>query len=384
MPNETLPALFGLVGWHPVTPNQGELALPEPLTESRSALYVNDLNELLGLATLVHCAPEGEALGAFLVRLQTDALRKVTTRIMAEQGLTAKVLLDSAALVGLPGRAGDTVNKLGRFVGLRLKLRDMKGVAFSVPSLTLQLDAVLTTDLPVYVYSDAQTDPVQVLTIPAGANRANYPYELPLTGENALDMSFASQPGTYAYIGYYEDDLPLGTHAIRREFTGENSGCGTCAEAWRKWKDYVAARAFTAPVGTVGVAPAPDQLTLQTETYGLNLTLSAACVPAGALDMAANQLLLAEVVQLALGIRFLEALISSPNLTQVTQREAVQADALALLYTCQARLYGGKEQGTDNYYPSLLKSVKLDFSGLDAACLPQPVSRLSMGGLTRN
>lgn len=370
-------ALAGLVGWHDAT----AYPLPAPLKVSRSGLFVNDLNELLTLPVLADCVPPGEALGPWMQRLTTDALTRLAGRLAAAQNLSGKVLLLDAPLLKGPGRAADTINKLGRFVGLRVSLARKKGVTYTVPRLSIQLDTVQATPLNIYVYTDTQPDPVQVIALPAGFNRANYPYRYELEDANALDLTFAVQPEQWAYIGYYEDDLT--GRAIQVD--GAGYPCGCSADPYTTYSPFVTVRGIA--VGGAYEADREaflaDNATEESSNFGLDLSFTAYCDTSQVLMKLENQLQVQEVVQMALGLRFIEAILNTPNLTQTTQRQALQADAMGAKLHYMARLYGGKDSGTDTVYESLLGAVVLDLSGLDAACLPQREALVSMGTMKR-
>lgn len=380
--------LSGLVGWRPVGENPtGPLHLSAPLLAAKAGLRVNDLNELLTLPVLADVVPGGETLDAWMQRLTRDALTRLVAELARRHGLDGKVLLNEQNLLPGPGRASDTINKLGRFVGLRVSLAPKRGVTVTVPRLTIQLDTVQATPLPIYVYTDTNPEPVKVVELPAGFNKPNYPYRYELEGENAVDISFAAAAGVYAYIGYYEDDLT--GRAINRD--GIGASCGCVADPFLLYDKFVKVRGFTAPGQPDPQSPTweLEGTSLESSNFGLDLFLSGFCDTATlfaskADELTANQLQVAPLVQLALAIRFLEALVSSPNLTQLTQRQAVQADAYALLTLYRAQLYGGKDvSAPDNYYPAMLDKVVLDMSGMDAACLPQKESLVSMGSLSR-
>mgnify|MGYP006899131128 CR=1 FL=1 len=375
-------ALRGLVGWRPAIPNTGELELAPDLITTQSGLYVNDFSELLRLTLLNDIRPEEESLTAWIYRLQDDALTRLAGKLAENKGLTGTVLLTSAPMIAYPGRAGDTINKLGRFVGIRLKPQNKRGVAYSLPSLSIQLDSVLQQDLPIYLFSESQPEPVQVVTIPAGANKAGYPYSFALEDENAVDVTFASAPGAFAYLGYYEDDLG-NARAVNKEFTG--GPCGCPGDTWATWGPMLGARAFSMPAAAPAAqAPTRDTVTEETTSFGLNLQFYAYCNTAAVLAKTENVLRLQNVVQLAVALRFAQAITETPNLTHTAQREAIQADAQAAVYKWQAMLYGGRDFGTDSdAYPSMLKGVTLDLSGLDSACQPSTPDPLSVGYLKR-
>jgi len=371
-------ALFGLVGYRGAT-------LPDALTESRSGLYVQDYDELLSLDVLAHIAPRGEALDAWLTRLTKDALIRLVGALTSAQQLDGKVLLSGglsadSTPVGLrmiknPGNRVDTINKLSRFVGVQLRPFQKPGIAFFIPSMSIQLDGALTEPLPLYIYTDSQPEPLHELVISPG-NKPNFPYPLPLEG-----ITLASG-GTY-WLGYYEDDLPLGIRAIQAPI----GPCGCADDPFTKWSQYVRAQAFSVPALALEADRTlfdPAHVSTEPQGYGLNLEFFSYCDVATALKSADNQNRLAEAVQMALAVRLFEAIGSSPNVTSVTGRQDVQADALRGLFVAQAKLYGGKVPGTDEVYPSLLRKLTLDLSGLDAACgPPAKPSLLSVGSLTR-
>ncbi|GAA4393566.1 hypothetical protein [Hymenobacter koreensis] len=378
--NALAESLYGLVGWRLPA---GDACLPElttELTESRSGLYVTDLNELCALDVVAQLVPRGELLNAWLERITKDTLSKFAVRLAAEQSLTGPVLLKPTALLNGPGQAAHTVNPLGRFVGFRLDLRDRDGVTMLLQRLSLQLDSVTTEPLNLYLYRSDEPDPVRIL--PVQNTRANFPTWVTVEGE-PLDVDFAAQAGVTAYLGYYEDDLGT-ARAIRKDFTGGTCGCTD--DPYQSFKDHLWPRAISVPASALEADRTLfDTAAVVTEgsTFGLNVELTSYCDIVTALQSDENQRRVAEAVQLALGIRVLTAIVASPSLTQLTQRADVQADAYALLMNYQARLYGGKEQGTDNYHPSLLKNLTLDLSGLDVLCQAPKRDRVSVGYLTK-
>lgn len=373
-------ALLGLVG-HRATV---AMPLPAALTESRSGLYVQDYNELLRLDVLTQVAPRGEALADWLTRLRKDALIRLMGALVSAQQLDGKVLLsggigpDSEPLglrmIKNPGSRADTINKLSRFVGVQLRPFQKPGIALAAPTVSLQLDGALVEPLTLYLYSSTQPEPVATFDVPVG-NKANFPYAVPLAG-----LSFTS--GATYWFGYYEDDLPIGVRAI-----GSPIGpCGCPDDPFVKWSQYVRAQAAEVPAAALEADRTlfdPAQVATGGQGYGLNLEFLSYCDVATALKSPDNQQRLAEAVQLALAVRLFEAIGSSPNITQVTGRQDVQEAAQYALFVAQAKLYGGRVPGTEEVYPSLLKSLTLDLSGLDAACGPAKYSPLSAGSLSR-
>lgn len=369
---------LGIVGWRVSADDSCSDPLPAALTESRSGLFVNDLAELLSSAVLRHVVPEGEELADWLTRITLDETIKLVSAVQLAQGIVPKSLMSAAPLLNGQGALGNTVNPLGRFVGFRVNLPSRDGVKTNLPRIGLQVDTASTQALPIYVYSTGQADPVQVLQLPLA--RAGYTNWL---DTEELDISFASGEET-AYIGYYEQDLSdLGVRAVQRDFSYLPCQCPN--DPFGKW----GAHAWPRPVSVAEDYLSPDRslwaldsATLETQNFGLNMELTSYCDVASALSSEVNQTRLAEALQLALARRCCTAIVTTSNLTQLIGRDDVQADALALLYRFEAKLYGGKEQGTDNTYPSLLKTVQLDLSGLDTACQSVAQDRLSMGRLT--
>ncbi len=339
---------------------------------------MNDLNELLTPAVLRAVAPEGESVNDFLTRITLDVTGKLVTRVLSEQKLSDKTLLDAAPLLGGPGQVANTVNPLGRFVGYRLNLREYSGVTVTIPRIGLQFDTALPEPLSIYVYSSGQDEPVRVVEVPY--TRAKWVEWVDVDTE--LNISFAAGVDT-AYIGYYEDDLPAGTHAIRRDFTGGSCGCPN--DPFTRWNNYAWPKAVSVPAAALNEARTaffPDDVTLEAHSFGLNLELTAYCDITRVLSSPVNETKLAEALQYALAIRVLAGLVSSPAVTQYQMRPDIQADALALVYHYEAKLYGGKEQGTDNYYPSLLGKIQFDLGELDTAC-KEPVRDRVMGTTLR-
>lgn len=375
-------ALTGLVGWHPATPTNaaGPLHLPDALLPSRSGLYVQDASELLVLDVLRHVIPKGDTLDTWLPRLHADALLRLVPKLADAQGLSGAVLLPQTPMTNAPGRRSNTINKLGRFVGVQLNFRYLRGVRYGLPRLTLQLDGLLLAPLPVYLYANDAPDPVAVIQVPVG-NRAGYPFAVDLS---AVDASFVNSYGGHAFLGYYESDLPAGVHAVGLDFTGGPCGCAN--DPFAVWGTYVRPIPFSVQPGYLDAGRQlfdTRYVNQDSQNFGLSVDFVGYCDVATALQSADNQSRLAPLVQLAVAIRFLEALVGSSNITQLTARQDVQADAYALLTRFQAQLHGGKDSSTDAVYPSLLKNLTLDLSGLDEACQQQTKQRIGMGYLVR-
>lgn len=371
--NALASALSGLVGFRPDP--AGAVSLPPALTESRSGLYVQDASELLVLDVLQHFTPRTETLPDWLTRLVSDALTRLVPALVNAQQLSGKVLLAETKLVKNAGNRADTVNKQGRFVGVQFSPWQKAGVAYAIPALSLQLDGVLTAPLTLYLYSESQPDPVAQWEVPVG-NKAFFPY--------GFTPPATTLPAGKAWLGYYEADLPPGVHAI----SAEVGPCGCSDDPYLRVSAHMAAapRSFSVPITALDANRElfdTAAVALGTGNFGLTPTFTSYCDLAGALQSKDNQGRLAPLVQQAIAVRLFEAIVSSPNITQLTGRADVQADALASLLSAQAKLYGGKVAGTDIVYPSALKNLVLDLSGLCDECGPPKYSPLSIGRLER-
>ncbi|MBG8556164.1 hypothetical protein [Hymenobacter guriensis] len=382
-------ALQGIVGWRESAGDSCVEALTPALTESRSGLYLNDLNELVTLPLLQELKPEKETLPAFLQRITDDTLKTFVAEFANERKLSAKTLLPTTPLFsGLANRA-NAVNPLGRFVGFQLNLRNRVGVATQVPRIGLQLDALLTQPLPIYVYRSDQPDAMLLFQVQSDSgDRANFVkwVELTAQGEGAptgpYDVSAAAEPDVTLYIGYYEDDL-LDVRALYKDFTA--GPCGCPGDPYESWKDYAWPRAISVPAESLDADRLlfdTSAVRLESQSFGLNLELLSYCDLLTALTSEENQERLAPCVQLALGIRMLSVVLGSTTITQHSQRADIQADAYALLTQYEARLWGGKDLSTpDVYYPSMVKNVDLGLSGLDSKCQEAKRDRVSVASL---
>lgn len=347
------------------------------LSKSVSGLYVGDVSELLTLDVLAHAKPPGETQDAWLTRLVGDALARFVPQLTAAQSLDGQVLLAETRLVKHPGQRANTVNKLGRFVGIQLDLAPKRGVRYELPKVSLQLDGYLSDPLTLYLYADSQPDPVATFKVPGqGVNRPNFPY--------VLELADAELPtGARLWLGYYEDDLPLGVHAIY----GDLGPCGCADDPYQQVLDYMAWRPAAAAVSADYLMPDrtlfdPARVGIESGTYGLNLYFTAYCDVATSLESSDNHSRLAPLVQQALALRLVRALRETPNITQLTGRPETAADLQYLQYSLEAQIYGGKVPGTEEVYTSGLKTLTLDLSGLDSKCGPPSTSLLSMGSLT--
>jgi hypothetical protein len=373
-------ALFlGIVGWRPSADDSSEDALPESLTKSDSGLFVQDATDLVTLDIIQHIKPPAETLEDYLTRITADTVTKVVTKVLSYQQVSlGKTLLENTPLVMGVGRVSETVVKQGRFVGFRLSIPQRTGVVTQLARLSVQLDTLQQEPLGIYVYRTGSPDVVDIIDVLP--TRAGWPAWVTLS--TPLDLSDL-EPGEDLLIGYYEEDLT--GYAVKRSWAPQPCYC--VSDPYPLYSPHFAPQSISIPPSGLSAdrsLPSLNAYRVEDAALGLNLDLRVICDATAALVLPKNRLALAEVIQLALASRILAGIVATTNITQLTAREDVQADAYALLTRFEAQLNGGKDNSTEKtYYSSLLQKVTLDTSSLDAVCLPKQESLLSMGQLRR-
>lgn len=211
-------------------------------------------------------------LSAWYGRIERGAVDKLA-RALAESP-PAKPLLDRQALFGKESNLQGVINKSGSFLGYKLRLVG-RNTTLNIARLGLQVTGPLN-GMPLYIFHSESAEPVAIIT---------------LTGQTSNRTIWAN-PNRYLFeqwtgyflIGYFEGDLPSGVSAVGGQRYFQPLACPSCDPV-----DYQLALnrspylhitpVYVQNVGTSRLMDwVPDsELTVSTQTWGINLVIDARC-----------------------------------------------------------------------------------------------------------
>lgn len=376
----------GLVGWrNPYDPAYP--AVPEELSGSASGLYFQDAHPLITLENLWSSAPEFDkydypenpaAITTFYnwLKAQQQAaivglLSEMTTRRkLADAG---KTLLENRMLFDGMGNYNDRIIKRGRFVYIELRLKAQKGLKYTIPGIGLQIDTP-QQGLPIYVYSPTSYTPVEIIPVnitkPLSVQWVEFPEPL------VLEPGSGADAGGY-FVGYYEDDL-VG-QAINRATTWGQPPCFGCSgysyESYIKYSKYMAITAGS--VSSNYFSDFEDNLfdvsgiTANGSTnWGMNLKINVAC------DLTTffleNKALFPQAIAHAVAVKLLSVIAYSTRVNALQDKTR----ALAMMDIDATR-----KDAFIHKYNALIDGLNVDFSGINAFCMPCTKKGLRLGAV---
>lgn len=225
----------------------------------------------------------------YLDRILKQASQQTVEKVFQYKALerNTKTLFENIYLFDGAANRHQLVTKQGRFVGFCVRLRKQKHLTALLKKVGTQFNN-LTGDLTLYVYHESQEAPILTRTI----NHA-LPGSLQWTNMEEVVLPYVSDTqdagGTF-YIGYYEDDLPLGVQSITRNDYKWNTGpCNTCASSstdrlyFQKWSAHMSWTPIAVPSGFIDQTPARSKFNNEVvnysydTNYGLNFHLTLKC-----------------------------------------------------------------------------------------------------------
>ncbi len=167
----------------------------------------------------------GNPLSMYLQDKMNQSGVKLANAIYIQKNLNqqAKSILPDTMLYGGNGNIRNTITGQGRFVGFRIKLKDLD-LAMIITKIGLQFNAAVT-DFPIYLYNSSQSAPVKIWNV---TTTSAFSFQwATLTKQIMSFLSDTTNVGTDFYLGYYETDLN-GVMAINNEYTFTQNLCGPC------------------------------------------------------------------------------------------------------------------------------------------------------------
>lgn len=224
----------------------------------------------------------GNPLSMYLQDKMNQSAVKLANAIYIQKNLNqqAKSILPETMLYGGNGNIRNTITGQNRFVGFRIKLKDLD-LGMYLSKIGLQFNALLT-DFPIYLYNSSQSAPVKIWTV-STASAFSFQWAS-LTKQVMSFLSDTTNVGTDFYLGYYEADL-AGKMAINNEYTFTTNLCGPCNpvnfQLRKAWGEFIGITPFNVVADNLNVDRTLWNVTTNGYTdgtnYGLNLLASVYC-----------------------------------------------------------------------------------------------------------
>ena len=304
--------------------------------------------------------------------LTRAAINKVADSMFTQKKLdeVTKTIFESVPLFGGVGDLMNKEVKQGRFVGLRLTLRNAKDLAVLINRIGTQF-SLANPSFKLYIWSSSQSDPVQVIDMAlTRGNAFQWSAQSP-----AIALRYLSEqlvPGAVYYIGYYEDDL-VG-QAINKGYNFAALPCGSCNNdlaLYNTWSQTVQVTPFYVsaaylvdrlpgdPGGPLLWDYGVEQFTYN-NNYGLNLDLSTVCDVTDFLCRSSRVFTSAIVLQVAADV-----------LTELAYSTRNNVVAKEIRDLAESALQDRENKiGIYTKLDNAIKALSFDFSNLSENCLP--------------
>jgi hypothetical protein len=312
---------------------------------------------------------EINAFSSWLTDQYNSGIQKLFADLIRYKALyhSNRQLIDSLMLFDGLGRYADKIVKRGRMVGFSIKVASQEGLVATIDKVGAQMSG--NGVVPMYLYHSTQTAPISQFDLVLDRDGSFQWLDGPPEG---LLLSYIGEwsPEGQFYLAYYEDDLPAGVQAIRRESYWGMEPSLTCAfcSAWNhssymKWSKHLKLNAFWIQAGQWNADRTMfDENLIQydpTTNWGLNLKVTVAC------DLTpfflTNKLRFQDALAMSVCIKLLEQIGYTTRLNSI----ADQTKALAL-----RDLSIEDKDSFYNKYVEEVKSLSLEFSGMSSDCMP--------------
>jgi hypothetical protein len=425
--------MAGLVGWRQNT-NPDYATLPSSLTNSSSGLYFQDEHPLISIQNIDQCDfnydqfnyPAWSAVTIYgiatgptnwvrftdgkvysslqaanqnhspdssptwwelvdqtaqkIAQITSAAASKLLTRVFTEKKLNdvTKSIFENIQLFD---GAGSLLNKeipQGRFCGFEIFLKDNRDLITVIKKLGTQFTTA-NPGFTLYIFHSSQSQPL--FKIPVALTKAiSFEWNTILSGGNPILMKYLSYDygiGGSFYIGYYEDDLAVGSMAINKGYDfGSIPYCRTCNNDyryWSSWSEYLRIQPFV--IGAADIAGKRPQDTggnptlwdihqtqyQYTKNFGLNLDFTVKC---DVTDFLCREIYLFSdclLKQIAMDVLNLIAFSFRNNAAAKQTRDLA-------MYALNNK--DNNTPGVSSKFEKAIKALSFDISDLNDACLP--------------
>lgn len=406
--------ISGLVGFRPSL-NTELPDIESSLQESESGIYVNDIHSLVSVENIYNCINEtglitlpaawssatayttgqkvsssgiiytalqnstnqvvtqtaywqrnGNPLSVYLTDKINQSAVKIANQVYVNKNLNqqAKSIMPESMLYSGNGNIRDVITPNGRFVGFRLKLKELD-LGMIVRKIGIQFNEVVT-DFPIYLYNSNRIDPVNIWEI--STTQAFSFQWIELTKQTLSFLSDSANAGSDYFIGYYEDDLGT-AKAINNKYTFTQNLCGPCNpvnDNLRKaWGQYVDVVPFSVESGQIQ----EDRTLWNTEyngytdgiNFGLNILASVFCDTTD--FFCRNKIGLANAIAFQTAVSILQDMAYS-------SRDNQQSQKLMNMATFALGNQQNNTPGLESQLANQIMQVDFNYAGTNSKCLP--------------
>lgn len=325
-------------------------------TGSTSTVYVTD-EPAITPTNITASMPKdyssiGDYVSAVLRKARQDTLQEFIAR---HKELTrARTLIDNIKPIKGNNIFTNQITKSGRFVGMLIEPSKSSTIAAVIKSVGVQFNTLEVggdgTGLTLYLYETSQNDAIATMKI---ANSKMLSLEWFDSTMIAKYESSTGGTGQRFLLGYYENDMA--GNAVSTSLANCNSGCHGF-EWVALYQKHVYISGLSIPSAGLNGINLPDTTMISegTETYGLHIHFYVTCDISD--TICDNKNMFALPVAKKAAMLFYQNMYNTTNCSR-------EADML-------------RDRATTNYamakeeFDGLLRSIKLDFTAIDANCLP--------------
>ena len=308
----------------------------------------------------------GNPLSMYLQDKMNQSAVKLANAIYIQKNLNqqAKSILPDTMLYGGNGNIRNIITGQNRFVGFRIKLKELD-LSMAIAKIGVQFNAAVT-DFPIYLYNSSQAEPVKVWNV---TTTSAFSFQwVSLTKQIMSFLSDTSNVGSDFYLGYYEADL-AGNMAINNEYTFTTNLCGPCNpvnyQLRKSWGEYVGITPFTVVSDNLN-----DDRTLWDVTtngytdgtnFGLNILASIYCDTTD--FFCRNKHGLANAIAFQTAVSIIQDMAFNARDNQQSLKLAQSAN-----YALNNQ--DNKTMGLNDQMDKQIKRIDFNYAGSNPKCLP--------------
>ena len=425
--------LLHLIGWQQ-NYDTSQLKVSNTLTETESGLYYQQAHPLLTLDNISSIAPdfrntvydeyseevaysrdqivthdgliykavrnsvgrkltdkyywaETSPFSEWLEEKTKSCIYKAVSRFYAERlssGIS-KDLCEKKSLFEGAGRIFDTIKNQSNLVGFELVPVRSNGVTVKINKIGLNFTK--GGEYTIYIFHSSSETPVYTLKL--NKFKSNTIEWFDVEDIYLPYMSDYNDAGGSWFVCYLQDNLPVGSMAIRKERDWSKGPCSSCSRreyiSWQAWSKYLEVHPFF--VNSEFVNPkseynsdfsndfsnssislwdvSKNQYTYDTN-YGLNLEVSVSC---DLTDFVISQRhLFTDIIMKQMAVDMLKEFAYNANVR--TNRHSVNVSRLDVLYELDGDSSSFKNTGLCSSLDLAYKALQVSLSGIDRVCLP--------------
>lgn len=377
-----------LVGWRQ-SANTDRTVLGGTLTTSISDLFVNDMagvdfdiidctvsEDNTSVTTYLENVAQSET-----ILLMNDFVRRIKSEFRGKELLTNQPIVSGVA------DFTDRETQNARFVGYMITPLVSNNLKNTITHMGMQIDTVQSGDgVRLYLYNTAVDAPIATFDFKnVAANSLGWQA---ITDFIINYQDEVSANGGEYLLGYYEADpnnvqsVQLEGQALFMEFD-----CGCLNNPKKAWSRFVGIEPivvenanlnFDAGTGEYNL-PTLDGIGFTTRSLGLYAKINVECEITQVL--CANILDFAPALQLRQAIRVLWDAFATTSINSIGESKATQSKDFAMKY--EAELNGFIDEN-DVKHKGIMDTIAMDFSGVDAVCLPCVQEEVFLGRTSRS